>query len=221
MSDRRLDLDIVKDLKMPELWSSIFCKYKPTVPGYYDLVADWVALCLQRLITFGKDNKPVDIDLAVQFIHEATRDRKLSAHGDFSIMESYEKVEAIVDFVAYEKSWEFESKLLKKDRDYMLDIIEQDGVMKICVDLESIDTFYNNPKYALPLDTWPDHRDDEYLGNDLRRQQAKIKSKFTKNCGLDPEFCLYKMNAKLPVFEAYWYKHKEVCPFQSNIFFWR
>ena len=218
MADTRLGLDIFKDLKMPELWSAKFSKYKPSVPGYYDLVADWVALCLQRLITAEKDNRPIDIDLAIQFIHDATSGQQLSILGDFTILGEYKQLEAIVDFVAYEKPWEFESKLLKKERDYMLDIIEDGNVVKLCVDLESVDTFYNNPKYALPLDTWPDHRDDEYLGNDLRKQQAKIKSKFTKNCGLNPEFSLYKLDAQERVFEAYWYKHKEVC-FNNRFWF--
>ena len=238
MKDLRLKLDAFDDLKMPKLWSSKFNQYSQETPGYWDLVADWTALLITRLITYQQvaSNRslkcvPILSSSVLEFIKKITANKKLS---NFEIFADQDEMESLINFIVWGGEWNFEPKLIKKRVSYGLELTnDHKGDDLISVDLELIKQHYirkgfsfsclfvsskvhvrnpiESPPLALPRDTWPQADDNPvFLTQKLRKENAKLKNKSTRVCGLSSEYCLYTLKANQSHWHSYWYKHKAV-----------
>ena len=147
MKDNRLELDAFCDLKMPKLWSSKFSQYSPETPGYWDLVADWMALLITRLITYqpvasNRSMKCVPIlsETVLEFIKNMIANEKLS---NFKLFSDHDQMEELINFVVWGGECTFEDKLIKKRVNYGLELSnDHKGDDLISIDLDFIKQHY-------------------------------------------------------------------------------
>jgi hypothetical protein len=224
MTDIRLSLDPIKQLRLPKVWT--WNKYFPQTPAYNDLIADFTYHIVARLLAGDRNsliyvkNLPMYLEDIVSYVIRVAPEKEIlekfsKKENNFKILLEKEKMSKIVEFVVGISRDQSETGSRAqfstlRNRKYPFECIfnEDADDYQISLDKVKLDEIYNPNKYRQADVYYKEPIKDENIKKDLYEGNKRLQLKWTRGLGLPGVYKVFCLDNSIHDLDSFWYKTK-------------